>query len=163
MVDHKLYGSRAEFDTTIDGVLEEFGVELVCLAGFMRILTGTFVKKWNGTGVLFQCPCYKERERGETTPDTSISIHREAPEHPPLAAAVLQGCERPEASPAGGREDCRLHSPLCGGESPFACKAAGFFSPGPQRLLHDFIDFYCTAHMRLYLCIYGEYMKYLPK
>uniref|UniRef100_A0A8C2WRV8 Trifunctional purine biosynthetic protein adenosine-3 n=1 Tax=Cyclopterus lumpus TaxID=8103 RepID=A0A8C2WRV8_CYCLU len=48
VVDHKLYGSRAEFDGTIDGVLEEFGVELVCLAGFMRILTGTFVKKWNG-------------------------------------------------------------------------------------------------------------------
>ncbi|XP_026217256.1 trifunctional purine biosynthetic protein adenosine-3 isoform X2 [Anabas testudineus] len=48
VVDHKLYGSRAEFDSTIDRVLEEFGVELVCLAGFMRILTGTFVKKWNG-------------------------------------------------------------------------------------------------------------------
>ncbi|CAN9498081.1 unnamed protein product [Ophioblennius macclurei] len=48
VVDHKLYGSRAEFDATIDSVLEEFGVQLVCLAGFMRILTGTFVKKWNG-------------------------------------------------------------------------------------------------------------------
>uniref|UniRef100_A0A3P8T740 Trifunctional purine biosynthetic protein adenosine-3 n=1 Tax=Amphiprion percula TaxID=161767 RepID=A0A3P8T740_AMPPE len=48
VVDHKLYGSRAEFDATIDRVLEEFGVEMVCLAGFMRILTGTFVKKWNG-------------------------------------------------------------------------------------------------------------------
>ncbi|XP_024150158.1 trifunctional purine biosynthetic protein adenosine-3 [Oryzias melastigma] len=48
VVDHKLFGSRAEFDGTIDRVLEEFGVELVCLAGFMRILTGTFVKKWTG-------------------------------------------------------------------------------------------------------------------
>ncbi|XP_054598996.1 trifunctional purine biosynthetic protein adenosine-3 isoform X2 [Nothobranchius furzeri] len=48
VVDHKLYGSRAEFDGTIDRVLEEFGVELVCLAGFMRILTGTFVRKWRG-------------------------------------------------------------------------------------------------------------------
>ncbi|KAF4119149.1 trifunctional purine biosynthetic protein adenosine-3 isoform X1 [Onychostoma macrolepis] len=48
VVDHKLYGSRAEFDGTIDKVLEEFGVELVCLAGFMRILTGNFVKKWSG-------------------------------------------------------------------------------------------------------------------
>ncbi|KAA8579480.1 hypothetical protein FQN60_006573 [Etheostoma spectabile] len=48
VVDHKLYGSRAEFDGTIDRVLGEFGVELVCLAGFMRILSGTFVKKWNG-------------------------------------------------------------------------------------------------------------------
>lgn len=42
-----------EFDGTIDRVLEEFGVELVCLAGFMRILTGTFVKKWNGMKILF--------------------------------------------------------------------------------------------------------------
>nr|XP_020443426.1 trifunctional purine biosynthetic protein adenosine-3 isoform X1 [Monopterus albus]XP_020443427.1 trifunctional purine biosynthetic protein adenosine-3 isoform X1 [Monopterus albus]XP_020443429.1 trifunctional purine biosynthetic protein adenosine-3 isoform X1 [Monopterus albus] len=48
VVDHKLYGSRAEFDATINHVLEDFGVELVCLAGFMRILTGAFVKKWNG-------------------------------------------------------------------------------------------------------------------
>ncbi|XP_077050944.1 trifunctional purine biosynthetic protein adenosine-3 [Siphateles boraxobius] len=48
VVDHKQYGSRAEFDGTIDRVLEEFGVELVCLAGFMRILTGPFVRKWSG-------------------------------------------------------------------------------------------------------------------
>ncbi|XP_048873544.1 LOW QUALITY PROTEIN: trifunctional purine biosynthetic protein adenosine-3 [Brienomyrus brachyistius] len=48
VVDHKLYGSRAEFDGTIDQVLEEFGVEVVCLAGFMRILTGPFVRKWHG-------------------------------------------------------------------------------------------------------------------
>ncbi|KAI1899698.1 hypothetical protein AGOR_G00064450 [Albula goreensis] len=48
VVDHKLYGSRSEFDSTIDRVLEEFSVEIVCLAGFMRILTGNFVRKWNG-------------------------------------------------------------------------------------------------------------------
>lgn len=54
VVDHKLYGSRAEFDATIDGVLGELGVELVCLAGFMRILTGTFVQKWTGTTVSLQ-------------------------------------------------------------------------------------------------------------
>uniref|UniRef100_A0A8C9VPT7 Trifunctional purine biosynthetic protein adenosine-3 n=1 Tax=Scleropages formosus TaxID=113540 RepID=A0A8C9VPT7_SCLFO len=48
VVDHKLYGSRADFDSTIDQVLEEFGVEVICLAGFMRILTAPFVKKWNG-------------------------------------------------------------------------------------------------------------------
>uniref|UniRef100_A0A8C1LYK0 Phosphoribosylglycinamide formyltransferase n=1 Tax=Cyprinus carpio TaxID=7962 RepID=A0A8C1LYK0_CYPCA len=50
VVDHKLCGSRAEFDGTIDKVLEELGVELVCLAGFMRILTGNVIKKWSGEG-----------------------------------------------------------------------------------------------------------------
>ncbi|XP_072441638.1 trifunctional purine biosynthetic protein adenosine-3 [Chiloscyllium punctatum] len=48
VIDHKLYGSRSEFDSTVDQVLQEFSVELVCLAGFMRILSGPFVKKWNG-------------------------------------------------------------------------------------------------------------------
>uniref|UniRef100_A0A4W3K5C4 Trifunctional purine biosynthetic protein adenosine-3 n=1 Tax=Callorhinchus milii TaxID=7868 RepID=A0A4W3K5C4_CALMI len=48
VIDHKLYGSRSEFDSTMDKVLEEFSVELICLAGFMRILSGPFVKKWNG-------------------------------------------------------------------------------------------------------------------
>ncbi|KAK6487222.1 trifunctional purine biosynthetic protein adenosine-3 [Huso huso] len=48
VVDHKQYGSRAEFDSTIERVLEEFSVEVVCLAGFMRILSGPFVRKWSG-------------------------------------------------------------------------------------------------------------------
>ncbi|XP_050785096.1 trifunctional purine biosynthetic protein adenosine-3 isoform X4 [Gopherus flavomarginatus] len=48
VIDHKSYGSRTEFDNAVDKVLEEFSVELICLAGFMRILSGPFVKKWDG-------------------------------------------------------------------------------------------------------------------
>uniref|UniRef100_A0A8D0GZR7 Trifunctional purine biosynthetic protein adenosine-3 n=1 Tax=Sphenodon punctatus TaxID=8508 RepID=A0A8D0GZR7_SPHPU len=48
VIEHKLYGSRAEFDSAVDKVLEEFSVELICLAGFMRILSGPFVRKWDG-------------------------------------------------------------------------------------------------------------------
>ncbi|KAF6118750.1 phosphoribosylglycinamide formyltransferase, phosphoribosylglycinamide synthetase, phosphoribosylaminoimidazole synthetase [Phyllostomus discolor] len=48
VIDHKLYKSRVEFDTAVDQVLEEFSTDLVCLAGFMRILSGPFVRKWNG-------------------------------------------------------------------------------------------------------------------
>uniref|UniRef100_A0A8C8SAP3 Trifunctional purine biosynthetic protein adenosine-3 n=1 Tax=Pelusios castaneus TaxID=367368 RepID=A0A8C8SAP3_9SAUR len=55
VIDHKLYGSRSEFDSTIDRVLDEFSVELVCLAGFMRILSSPFVRKWNGK-ILNVCP-----------------------------------------------------------------------------------------------------------
>ncbi|KAJ7320541.1 hypothetical protein JRQ81_020052 [Phrynocephalus forsythii] len=48
VIDHKQYSSRTEFDSAVDKVLEEFSVELICLAGFMRILSGPFVRKWNG-------------------------------------------------------------------------------------------------------------------
>ncbi|XP_040283811.1 trifunctional purine biosynthetic protein adenosine-3-like isoform X1 [Bufo bufo] len=48
VIDHRQYSSRQEFDNAVDNVLEEFSIELVCLAGFMRILSGPFVRKWNG-------------------------------------------------------------------------------------------------------------------
>ncbi|NXC10092.1 PUR2 protein, partial [Orthonyx spaldingii] len=48
VIDHKLYGSRSEFDSTIDRVLEEFSVELICLSGFMRVLSTPFLRKWKG-------------------------------------------------------------------------------------------------------------------
>uniref|UniRef100_A0A8C3FIW0 Trifunctional purine biosynthetic protein adenosine-3 n=1 Tax=Chrysemys picta bellii TaxID=8478 RepID=A0A8C3FIW0_CHRPI len=63
VVDHKLYGSRSEFDCTIDRVLEEFSVELICLAGFMRILSSAFIRKWNGK-ILNICPSLLPSVRG---------------------------------------------------------------------------------------------------
>ncbi|XP_004594186.3 trifunctional purine biosynthetic protein adenosine-3 [Ochotona princeps] len=48
VINHKLYKDRVEFDNAIDQVLEEFSTDIVCLAGFMRILSGPFVRKWTG-------------------------------------------------------------------------------------------------------------------
>ncbi|GAB1300432.1 Trifunctional purine biosynthetic protein adenosine-3 [Apodemus speciosus] len=48
VINHKLYKTRAEFDSAVDHVLGEFSVDIVCLAGFMRILSGPFVRKWDG-------------------------------------------------------------------------------------------------------------------
>ncbi|KAM9320384.1 trifunctional purine biosynthetic protein adenosine-3-like [Gastrophryne carolinensis] len=48
VIEHKQYKSREEFDSAIDKVLEEFSIQLVCLAGFMRILSAPFVRKWTG-------------------------------------------------------------------------------------------------------------------
>lgn len=44
-VDHKLYPSRSSFETALEAVIAEYPVDLVCLAGFMRILTAGFVEK----------------------------------------------------------------------------------------------------------------------
>ena len=46
VVDHKDFEGREAFDMAVDAVLREHGVELVCLAGFMRLLTPEFVGGW---------------------------------------------------------------------------------------------------------------------
>lgn len=46
VVDHKAYPDRASFDAAVDSRLREAGVEIVCLAGFMRLLTPGFVEAW---------------------------------------------------------------------------------------------------------------------
>jgi len=40
--------SREEFDGEMDAALQDAGVELVVLAGFMRILSDGFVRSWEG-------------------------------------------------------------------------------------------------------------------
>lgn len=48
VISHKKFKSRAEFDAVVHDCLVEHDIELVCLAGFMRILTGEFTNKWTG-------------------------------------------------------------------------------------------------------------------
>jgi phosphoribosylglycinamide formyltransferase-1 len=47
-VDHKAYPSREAFDEAVHAALTEAGVELVALAGFMRIQSAPFVERWAG-------------------------------------------------------------------------------------------------------------------
>ena len=46
VIDHREYGARADFERALSDALEASGVELVCLAGFMRVLTAAFVERW---------------------------------------------------------------------------------------------------------------------
>jgi phosphoribosylglycinamide formyltransferase-1 len=49
VVDHRPYGAdRQAFERALQRVLEEARIELVCLAGFMRLLTPWFVELWKG-------------------------------------------------------------------------------------------------------------------
>jgi phosphoribosylglycinamide formyltransferase-1 len=45
-IDHKVYRSRREFDAALDAALRDAGCELICSAGFMRLLTDGFVEAW---------------------------------------------------------------------------------------------------------------------
>ncbi|XP_041979578.1 trifunctional purine biosynthetic protein adenosine-3 isoform X1 [Aricia agestis] len=46
--NHKDYASREEFDRAVSAALESHKIDIVCLAGYMRILSAEFVHKWNG-------------------------------------------------------------------------------------------------------------------
>ena len=46
VIDHRDHGSRAAFEQALTHALETSGIELVCLAGFMRVLTADFVARW---------------------------------------------------------------------------------------------------------------------
>ena len=46
VIDHKVYADRAAFDRALDAGLRQARVDLVCLAGFMRLLTPWFVERW---------------------------------------------------------------------------------------------------------------------
>lgn len=46
IVDHRLFKDRESFEGALDATLRRYPLDLICLAGFMRILTSGFVEKW---------------------------------------------------------------------------------------------------------------------
>ena len=45
-IDHRQFATRVAFEARLHQTLLEYGTELVCTAGFMRLLTGGFVDRW---------------------------------------------------------------------------------------------------------------------
>lgn len=48
VIDHTQYESREAFDAALDAALEAAHPDIICLAGFMRLLTPGFVETWAG-------------------------------------------------------------------------------------------------------------------
>jgi phosphoribosylglycinamide formyltransferase-1 len=51
VIDHKSYRGKPAFEAALDAALERHAIELVCLAGFMRVLSADFVARRPG-GIL---------------------------------------------------------------------------------------------------------------
>ena len=45
-IDHKQFATRAAFEAKLHTALIEHKIELICCAGFMRMLTGGFIDRW---------------------------------------------------------------------------------------------------------------------
>jgi phosphoribosylglycinamide formyltransferase-1 len=46
VIPHKDFADRASFDSAMDAKIRRHGAELICLAGFMRLLDSRFIEAW---------------------------------------------------------------------------------------------------------------------
>ncbi|MEM8800279.1 MAG: phosphoribosylglycinamide formyltransferase, partial [Pseudomonadota bacterium] len=46
VIDHKAFSDRAAFEAALASKINQLAPGLICLAGFMRILSGDFVRAW---------------------------------------------------------------------------------------------------------------------
>ena len=77
-IDHTLYDEREDFERVLDERLREAGVEFVCLAGFMRILTPWFVEKWKDRLINIHpslLPAFKGVHTHERALEQGVRLH----------------------------------------------------------------------------------------
>ena len=78
VVDHRPFqGDRPAFEAELTSVLEDAGTELICLAGFMRILTDEFAAKWEGRMVNIHpslLPAFKGLNVQQQALDAGVTI-----------------------------------------------------------------------------------------
>lgn len=78
-IEHKAFGKdRDAFDRALNDALVAKGIEIVCLAGFMRLLTPWFVGQWQGRLLNVHpalLPSFKGLDTHERAIDTGVKIH----------------------------------------------------------------------------------------
>jgi phosphoribosylglycinamide formyltransferase 1 len=100
VINHREFDSREDFDAAISEHLSEQKIDLICLAGFMRLLTPDFVNKWRDRIINIHpslLPAFKglhvhERAIESGTRFTGCTVHYVRPEMddgPIVAQAVV--------------------------------------------------------------------------
>ncbi|MDG1211509.1 MAG: phosphoribosylglycinamide formyltransferase [Paracoccaceae bacterium] len=78
-VDHRPFkGDRSAFEAEINKVLAAHSVDLICLAGFLRILTGPFVEGWKDRLVNIHpslLPSFKGLHTHRRVLDAGVAFH----------------------------------------------------------------------------------------
>ncbi len=79
VVDHTAYGKdRAAFDAALQEVLTQHDIAIVCLAGFMRLLTANFVTQWKGRMLNVHpalLPSFKGTDTHARALEAGVKIH----------------------------------------------------------------------------------------
>jgi phosphoribosylglycinamide formyltransferase-1 len=79
IVDHKAFKKDREgFERVMQSELEKAGVELICLAGFMRLLTPWFIDRWHNRLINIHpslLPAFKGLHTHERALDAGVKLH----------------------------------------------------------------------------------------
>jgi phosphoribosylglycinamide formyltransferase 1 len=78
VVDHKEFPDRESFERAMDATLVEAGIEIVCLAGFMRVLTPWFVSRWVGRMINIHpslLPLFRGTHTHRQALDAGVRVH----------------------------------------------------------------------------------------
>ena len=77
-VDHKIYAGREAFEGSLQKMLDAHRIDFICLAGFMRILTPSFVQRWEGRLINIHpslLPSYKGLHTHERALADGVKVH----------------------------------------------------------------------------------------
>ena len=77
-IDHTSFADRAQFDAALHAALTAEGIELVCLAGFMRIFTPGFVEAWAGRMLNIHpslLPLFRGTQTHRQALDAGVRLH----------------------------------------------------------------------------------------
>jgi phosphoribosylglycinamide formyltransferase-1 len=79
VVDHAAFGKdREAFERKLQEHLDAHRIELICLAGFMRLLTPSFVGRWQGRMINVHpalLPAFKGLDTHQRALDAGVRIH----------------------------------------------------------------------------------------
>ena len=78
VIDHKTYASREAFEAALDSYLRSMNVEIIALAGFMRILTAQFISGWVGRMLNIHpslLPAYRGQYTHERVLADGVKVH----------------------------------------------------------------------------------------
>jgi phosphoribosylglycinamide formyltransferase 1 len=78
VIDHRQFSTRMAFEEAMDAELRNARVELIALAGFMRILTSYFVRRWRNLLINIHpslLPAFKGRHTHENALKEGVKLH----------------------------------------------------------------------------------------
>jgi len=78
IIDHRTFASRETFEQELQRTLDVNGIEIVCLAGFMRLLTPWLVSRWEHRMLNIHpalLPAYKGLDTHERALADGVKIH----------------------------------------------------------------------------------------